>query len=69
MNNTILDTQENKYLAYDPPNTTDNIIWVEDRDADAYEFHNAVQFNAQLSALNAEHPERYVGGGGVGTPK
>lgn len=63
----IQDTETGLILAYETG--TDSITWT-DSETVANNFHfESIEFTNQLNALNAIHPDRYIGAGGVGTPK
>ena len=63
----IQDTETGDILGYE--SGTDNIFWTRDTN-EAFNFHTeTTEFTTQLNELNAIHPDRYIGAGGVGTPK
>jgi hypothetical protein len=66
-NQFILDTITGKWLSYQTG--TDVIIW-QDNQANAHIFTTQPPMDAQLAALNTEEQQnRFIGAGGVGTPK
>lgn len=67
INKFILDTQTSLFLKYDPEGS-DVIGWVTGT-LQAHRFDDAAVMQAQLDSLNANSPGRYIGAGGVGTPK
>lgn len=63
----IQDTETGDILAYE--SGTDLVTWTRSETI-ANNFHTeTTEFTNQLNALNAIHPDRYIGAGGVGTPK
>lgn len=66
-NQFIKDTITNDWLSYQTG--TDTIVWVSSQ-ALAYMFTTQPAMDAQLAALNTpQEPNRFIGAGGVGTPK
>ena len=65
-NQFIKDTVTGQWLQYQTG--TDNIIWV-NTVGEAFAFQTQAALDAQLNTLNAIHPDRYIGAGGIGLPK
>lgn len=63
----IQDTETGDILAYETG--TDNVTWTRSITVANNFRTETTEFTNQLNALNAIHPERYIGAGGVGTPK